>query len=197
MSISRCSLLAVVASLSAGCMSGADRVPVPDFDPAGIGAKAVELCDRNGDSLISATEFEEAPSLAAAKSRLDKNGDDSLDAGEIAARIQAYIDYRSALTPVDCTVTKGGRPVAGATVTYEPEAFMGDGIVPATGTTNAEGKAVLSVSAEHLPSPRHSGVRPGFYRARVKLADGTEATKLNAGVECAGDMLSVHQVSLP
>jgi hypothetical protein len=172
-------------------------VAVPDFDPAAIAATALELHDRNGDGRIDEGELKEVKSLQSAKSRLDKNGDGSLDASEIAARIQAYIDYRSALAPVDCTVTRGGRPVAGATVTYEPEAFMGESVVPATGTTNEAGQAVLSVSEEHLPSPRHSGVRPGFYRVRVKLADGTEVDKLDAGVECAGDMLSVHQVSLP
>ena len=190
-------LLLVLTPFSAGCMGGTNRVPVPDFDPTAIGAKAVELHDRNADGLISAKELEGAPSLESAKNRLDKNGDGNLDASEIAVRIQAYIDYRSALAPVDCTVTRGGRPVDGATVTYEPETFMGDGIVPAMGTTNAEGTAVLSVSEEHLPSPRHSGVRPGFYRVQVKLADGTEVTKLNAGVECAGDMLNIHQISLP
>jgi hypothetical protein len=142
-------------------------------------------------------ELQEAKSLESAKKRLDKNGDDKVDAGEITARIQEYIDYRAGLTAVDCVVRRAGRPVAGATVTYEPEAFMGDGIVPATGTTNAEGQAVLSVSEEHLPHPRLTGVRPGFYRVRVTLADGSEASELNAGVECAGDMISTHQITIP
>ena len=178
-------------------MGGPARVPVPDFDPETVAGKAVELYDRDADGLISAKELQEAKSLESAKKRLDKNGDDQLDAGEIAARIQEYIDFRTGLTAVDCTVTKHGRPVSGALVTYEPEPFMGEGIVPATGTTNADGQAVPSVGEEHLPSPRYSGVRPGFYRVRVKLADGSEVSDLNAGVECAGDMISSHRISLP
>ena len=85
----------------------------------------------------------------------------------------------------------------GATVKYTPESFMGDSVEPASGATFDDGTAVISIAEEHLPSPRHSGMRPGFYRVSVTLADGKPVEKLNAGAECAGDILNTHQFQLP
>lgn len=190
-------MVVAMTALLVGCTGGPKRVAVPQYAPEEIGSQAVELLDRDGDGLVSTEELQEAKSLESAMSRLDVNGDKKLDSQEIAKRIQAYIDYRSGLSPVDCTLIRGSRPIVGAKVTYEPEAFMGASVVPATGTTNADGNAVISVAEEHLPSPKHAGARPGFYRVRVTLADGTEVTQLNAGTECAGDMLNTHRFALP
>jgi hypothetical protein len=186
---------AIVAVI--GCSGKPARIPVPGYDPAAIGAQAVELLDRDGDGKISAAEREESKSLDSAMERLDSNGDGSLTAEEIAKRIQSYVDFKSGLVPAYCTILKGGRPVADAKVTYEPEPFMGDSLVPATGTTYTDGAASVSMSAEHLPSPRFEGVRPGFYRVRLTLPDGKEVTNLNAGVECAGGLINNHTIVLP
>lgn len=180
-----------------GCSQGAARVAVPDYDPDQIGAKAIELFDADGDGALSKGERSKAKSLDSAASRLDADGDGRLTADEIAARIDEYVEFRVGLAPVMVTLQKGGRPVVNAVVTYEPEEFMGSEIVPGQGTTNEEGRTVISVGAEHLPSPRHSGVRPGFYRVRVQLADGSVPEKFDAGIECAGDVMNTHVFNLP
>jgi hypothetical protein len=186
-----------MAAALVGCARGPKPVAVPPYDPEEIGSQAIEQFDRDGDGLVSVEELQEAKSLESVMSRLDANGDKKLAAEEITKRIQGYIDYRTGLAPVECTLMRGSRPVAGAKVTYEPEAFMGGSVVQASGTTSAEGNAVVSVPEEHLPSPKHAGMQPGFYRVRVTLADGTEVTNFNAGAECAGDMLNTHRFTLP
>ncbi len=42
----------------------------------------------------------------------------------------------SALFPIPCRVTMGGRPLSGAIVVFEPEPFLGDVFQTATGTTD-------------------------------------------------------------
>jgi hypothetical protein len=193
-------IAAISASIlmtAVGCTNGPKRVEVPDFDPDQIAVTAIELNDKDGDGALSATELEEVKSLKSAMKRLDVDQDGSLTSDEIAARIRAYQEYRSGLAQVDCKVVRGGKPVAGAMVTYEPEKFMGDSLVAAQGTTDGSGGAVISVADEHLPSPAYDGARPGFYRVRVTLADGTEVANLDAGAECAGDVFNSHHFTLP
>jgi hypothetical protein len=129
--------------------------------------------------------------------RLDKDRDGKLTAAEIAARIEFYHEFRAGLLPVYCTLVRGGRPVEGARLTYEPEEFMGTGALPAYGTTNSQGSTEISMAEEHRPSSALTGVQPGFYRIRVTLADGTQVTNLDAGIECAGDVMNNHTFALP
>jgi hypothetical protein len=189
--------LALLAAGLAGCSSRPARIEVPPYDIPTVSQQAIELNDKDGDGALSAEELKQVKSLQSAMRRLDGNKDGKLTADEVATRLQKYIDYRVGLAPVDCTLIQNGRPLAGATVTYEPEAFMGDSVEPGTGVTGPEGMTTVSVAKDLLPSPNHSGVKPGFYRVRVKFADGTEATKLDAGVECAGDFQSSHRIVVP
>lgn len=178
-----------------GCNTRPARVAVPDFDADATGAQALTTYDANHDGRLDAGEC--SKSLASALRRADKDQDGQLTADEIAERIHSYERFRAGLVPVFCSVSRGGRPVAGATVTYQPEDFMGANALPASGKTDDRGNAQVSVAAEHLPSPAHAGVQPGFYRVLVTLADGTSASKLDAGVECAGDVQNTHAFALP
>jgi hypothetical protein len=190
--------LGVLSLALVGCSGGTPaRVYVPDYDVATISQQAIELNDKDGNGVLSEDEVKLAKSLQSGMSRLDGDKDGKLTVEEVAQRIQRYVDFKAGLVPVDVTVTRNGRPLAGATVTYEPEKFMGDSIPPASGVTGAEGLTTISAAAEFLPSPRYSGAKPGFYRVRVKLADGTEVTELDAGVECAGDFQSSHRIIVP
>jgi hypothetical protein len=181
-----------------GCSGGKPaRIHVPEYDISTISQQAIELNDKDGDGVLSAEELEGAKSLRSGMSRLDADKDGKLTVDEIAQRFQRYIDYKAGLAPVDCTLIRNGRPLAGAKITYEPEPFMGDSVQSGYGETGAEGITTISVASEFLPTPRHSGVKPGFYRVRVTLADGTEVTKLDAGVECAGDFQSSHRIVVP
>jgi hypothetical protein len=190
--------LVVLTVALAGCSGGTPaRVYVPDYDVASISQQAIELNDKDGDGVLSEDELEQVKSLRSGMSRLDADKDGKLTVEEVAQRIQRYVDFKAGLVPVDVTLIRQGRPLAGATVTYEPEKFMGDSIPPGSGVTAAEGVTTISVAPEFLPSPRYSGAKPGFYRVRVKLADGTEVSELDAGVECAGDFQSSHRIIVP
>jgi EF hand len=178
-----------------GCNSRPARVPVPQFDVDEISKQALQLFDRNHDGQLSATEC--SKSLSSAMRRVDLDRDDQISADEIVKRLQFYEQYRAGLVPVFCTLTRGGRPVAGAKITYEPEQFMGQGRLPGFGTTDVGGNAVISVGAEHLPSPNHAGLQPGFYRVLVELSDGSKVANFDAGAECAGDVQNTHSFSLP
>lgn len=192
------SLATLITTVFIGCSGGSPaRVGVPEYDIPNVSLQAIELNDKNGDGALSDDELKAAKSLSSAMGRLDADKDGKLTVEEVAKRLQRYIDFRAGLAPVDCTLIRQGRPLANATITYEPENFMGDSVPSGTGVTGPEGMATISVSAEHLPTPNHSGVKPGFYRVRVKLADGSEVTNLDAGVECAGDMLSTHRIVVP
>jgi hypothetical protein len=180
-----------------GCSGKPARVHVPDYDITTISQKAIELNDKDGDGVLSAEEVKAVKSLESGMSRLDADKDGKLTVDEVAQRIQRYVDYKVALTAVDCTLIRNGRPLAGANVTYEPESFMGDSVPPGSGKTGTEGMTTVSIATNLLPSPNHSGVKPGYYRVRVTLADGTEVTKLDAGVECAGDFQSSHRIVVP
>ncbi|MGD9632009.1 MAG: hypothetical protein AB7G28_19595 [Pirellulales bacterium] len=185
----------VLAAAVAGCNNRPARVGVPDFDAVEISAQALTTYDINHDGRLDSAEC--SKSLASTIGRADKDHDGQLTADEIAGRFKFYEEFRAGIVPVFCTISRGGRPVADATVTYQPEDFMGPNAVPATGKTNAAGSTPISMSADHLPSPAHAGVQPGFYRVLVTLADGTSVSKLDAGVECAGDVQNTHSFVLP
>jgi hypothetical protein len=176
------------------CSRGPSRVEVPDFNPDEIGAQAIEGFDKDGDGSLSAEECKMVQSLGGSLKRLDKDGDEKISAQEIAARINFYHEFRAALVPTTCTLIQKGRPVAEAKVTYEPEKFMGPHALPAYGLTSDLGRALISIDEEHRQSPAHRGAQPGFYRIRVTLANGEDATDLNAGVECSGDQMNDHTV---
>ncbi len=194
--IPRCAAAVVVMAIF-GCSDRPSRVAVPDYDPDQVATQAVKLFDKDGNGSLSADEWGASKSLESAISRVDSDGDKNLTRDEIAKRIQYYVEFRVGLAPVLCTIVQGGRPVAGAKVTYEPEAFMDEAAVPGEGVTDETGRTRISVAEEHLPSPAHAGVRPGFYRVRVTRSNGAEVTKLDAGVECAGDVMNTHVFTLP
>jgi hypothetical protein len=185
------------AAVLAGCSSRPSRVELPDFNPQQIGARAVEMYDSDGDGSLGGSELDKVKSLASAMSQLDSDRDQKISAEEIAARIRHYQDYKAGLLSVYCKLMKAGRPVANAKITYEPEVFFDRSILPAYGTTDASGGSVMSVAEEHRPIPAATGVRPGFYRVRVTLANGKEVNELDAGVEAGSGLLNNHTIALP
>ncbi len=77
--------------------------------------------------------------------------------------------------PFSCRLTLDRAPLVGATVTLIPEKFLGPNLLPATGTSNEQGLAMLTIAKEKLPNPNYSGVHVGLYRIEIsKLAGGAE-----------------------
>jgi hypothetical protein len=141
-------------------------VPVPQISPEEAGRQALAQYDRNGDGYLDAPELERCPALKSCLKALDTNGDGRLSAEEIAERVLLYQKSRIGLQAFACQVTLDGRPLAGATVTFIPEPFLGPALKPATGVSDERGLARLQESGADLP-----GVPCGLFRVEVSKKD--------------------------
>ena len=143
-----------------GCTS---RAPdKPELCPDEAGAKAVEMYDSDQNGSINESEAEASPGLLAAFEKVDKDGDGELTADEISARVLYFKTATSWVIPGACRITYRGRPLEGATVTFEPEPFLGPSFAPCSGTTDRRGEAYCS-----RPGGEIEGIYLGFYRVRV------------------------------
>jgi hypothetical protein len=139
---------------------------VPSISPGEASRQALAEYDRNGDGLLDAAELDRCPALKSCLKDLDKNGDGRLSADEIAERLQAYQQSQVGLQAFACQVTLDGRPLAGATITFVPEPFLGPALRPASGVSDSRGLARLQESGAELP-----GVPCGLFRVEVSKKD--------------------------
>jgi hypothetical protein len=177
------SLLLVVG----GCGRAAPRLEAPAIDAVQAGRDALAEYDTNGDGAISGVELDQCPGLKAALKQYDK-GTGKITAADITERIVKWQESRIFLSPMPIRLKLDGKPLEGASVTAEPEKFLGTGIPAATGITNSQGTAFLQVA------PNRPGLFYGIYKLRVsKQIDGRETiparynTKTVLGFEKAPD----------
>ena len=183
-------LVALVAM--AGCRFQLPALKPPPFDPDAAARAAMEQYDTNQDGVIHGNELQQAPSILFSIDRIDANGDDGASEEEISTMIQdKWVNAGAGVIRVQCDIRFRREPLDGATVTFEPEAFLGDVLHPATGVTR-NGFAAMSVSPEHMPHPNGRGVAPGLYLVRIsKIVDGEETipakynTETTLGIEVA------------
>ncbi len=154
-------------ALAAGCSRTA--VKAPTFAPAAAAHAAFAEFDANHDGALDADELAKCPSLLAARAAIDKDGDGRLTEAELVARLKSYQGNRGAVKLFPCRVLLNDQPLATATVTLEPEKFLGPTFTPATGTTMAAGDTV--VSATDVKAKGFSGVYCGLYRVRISAKD--------------------------
>jgi hypothetical protein len=180
-------LLACALLLPAGCK--ARRVAPPPVSPEEAAKQALAEYDKNGDGAIDTAEAERCPALRNSFRAIDKNGDGKLSAQEIADRIASYQEGQVGLVLVACQVTLDGKPLAGATVTFVPEKFLGDGFKRASGVSDDRG--LVQPQTEGADGP---GVACGFYRIEVSRQAGGQETlparynvKTVLGLEVAPD----------
>jgi hypothetical protein len=96
---------------------------------------------------------------------------------EIEARINVWKGTRIGILPISLTVTLNGQPLEDATVTFEPEAFLGDDIQHAICETDEFGGGGPSVPKELRPDPQNtpSGIQLGLYQVSIsKIVNGKE-----------------------
>jgi hypothetical protein len=160
----------------------------------------MEQYDTNGDGRIDGDELQNAPSLKWAVEtgkRIDADGDGALTESEIGDRIAGWLSSDTARISIQCIVTKGGAPLQGATVTFDPEDFLGDKIRPGTGVTTDMGSADVSI----LPEGEDGidGVSPGLYLVRItKEGDDIPEeynTKTIFGIEVAVDSEGLSDIT--
>ena len=186
-------LVALLIATSA-CRYRLPALKPPKFDPDGAAAAAMEQYDTNSDGQIDKSELKTAPGIKFALGRIDGDDDGSVTADELSAMIQEkWLDAGGGIMRVSVEVTLNRRPLDGATVTFEPEEFLGDVIHLATGETDAEGYTPMSMAEEDMPHENvRSGVGPGLYLVRIsKEVNGKEIvpakynTETTLGIEVA------------
>jgi len=168
------------------------RVVPPRLSPSRVARRAMKQYDANKDGKIDRRELGKCPTLKSAVEMIDKNGDGVVTAGEIADRVQDWLDSKLGRMCFACTVTLDGKPLQGALVRFVPERFLGKAFQAATGTTDEHGIAVVSIPLTGPDDP--PGIAPGFYRVEIsKTKNGKETiaaqynTKTVLGQEIAMD----------
>jgi hypothetical protein len=152
----------------AGCGSSA-TLPTASYSPGNVAAEAMTMYDANKDGKLDAAELKKCPGLAGSLAEIDTNNDKAIDAGEIAARIASYTTSGTKFRDAPTRVVRRGNPVAGVTVTLEPEKFMLGAIKPASGVSNESGEVTMQTEGVSFP-----GAQIGFYQITVsqKTASG-------------------------
>jgi hypothetical protein len=155
----------LVALFVTGC-GGLSTLEPPDVNADEAAAAAIESYDKDSDGTLSDTELEALPAVTMGTA--DKDNDGKVSAAEIAERIRLWSEGETGLMTFYCNVTMDGRPLEGATVTLDPEPFLGDAVKPASGVTRSDG-AILKVDPELLPADQRTmrGVQPGLYKVRI------------------------------
>ena len=161
-------IVCVAMFISCSCSDKPSRVHPPSIDAYAAGKAAMDQYDKNQDGKVAGEELQAAPSLRASLQKIDKDGDLAVSADEITARIKEWQEKKVGLSPVKCQITYRGRPLANATVTFEPEEFMGDNVKACVGITDQRGTAVLRMPDSELNLP---GCAPGFYKIIITSAN--------------------------
>jgi len=158
-----------VAIAASGCSRKPGRVHPPSIKAASAGKSAIDLYDKDSDGELSRQELAACPGILWAFAHYDKDSDGQVDADEIATRIRQWQTSRVGLMPFRCRVTLDGSPLAGATLKFVPESFLGQSMKPAAGTSSAQGLVIPVVAAADLPADQQNlrGVQFGLYKIEV------------------------------
>jgi hypothetical protein len=190
-------LLAAAGLLAGGCWGrGPSRVH-PRAIASDAAQKAMELYDTDKDGSIDGAELDKVPGLKASMATVDSNHDGRISPDEINARIQAWNSSPLGRLPLRVTVTRNGKPLADATVTFVPESFLGDGLKPGSGKTGPSGQAIVAPPSSGPDDP--AGLSPGFYRVEITKEGEAIPAKYNTettlGQEVAADADIRHGVT--
>lgn len=192
----RCCVVAVGLGVvfTAGCSRRPSRVHPPSINASSAGREAMKQYDLDGDGKVSGAELDKAPSLKFALSRLDTDGDGAVTADDVAARVGAWQESKVGRMSAVLTILSNGKPLEGATVTLDPEPFLGSDVKPATGVTDSSGLVMPSIETGPDDPP---GVAPGFYLVRVTKEGMSIPPMYNTetvlGVELAQDVIELEE----
>ncbi len=155
--------------LIAGCSNEPKAPPRFQIDPQQAAQEAMKLYDKNRDGTLDAKELGASPPLKELLANLKKrtpSHPDSLNAEDISGRLEEWVKDPSTLFPVAVTVYLDDKLLDGATVTYEPEPFLGSSYHSHQGQTDKNGTAVLDPELQGYP-----GIYVGLYRVRISKKD--------------------------
>ena len=151
-----------------GCGGRPAPLPPTKYKPEEIAAAAMAQYDKNHDGKLDEMELEACPALKKLLKNLDKEDMPYLTEQDILDRVRQYEKSKVGLMGTRCRVTDGGRPRPDVTVKFIPEAFMGEGIKPASAVSDEIGIAELTIEGENVP-----GVSLGFYRVEASFKDSS------------------------
>lgn len=160
--------LALATVVGIGC-TGRSSVSKLSFNPSKAANDALALYDTNQDGALAGEELAKCPGIRDALGSFDKNGDGRVDAEELKNRFQVWLDSPTRLLRLLCVVKLDGQPLKGATITFTPEEFLGDALLPGEGGTGDNGMAGVSIKTEPVASgpPQPTGMRLGLYRVSI------------------------------
>jgi hypothetical protein len=172
--------------LLAGCPRASTEISMPKWDAGAAADSALATYDANGDQKLSREELKKSPGLLSALKSLDRDSDGSLSGEELKLGLHQIRQQEAALVEIACTVRRNGQALEGATVTFVPEAFMGEDVKPATGVTGRDGTTFPSVGQEEIPAEyrgRVQGVPCGVFRVTVTHPKASIPAKYNTQTE--------------
>ena len=153
-----------------GCSRLPGRIPMPKLDPVGAAKAAFEQYDTSGDGSLDANELKQCAALESSLGSLDGDGSGTIEVAELQQRLTQWLEAKQALMVIPCEVSYRGKLLEGATLTFQPEPFLGPAFKPATGVTDQYGVASVTHAPEDRPDPEFpQGIRIGFYRVEVTL----------------------------
>jgi hypothetical protein len=164
-------VLACILVVFQGCEKRPARVLPPGINSS-AGDDAIKDFDTDKDKKISGAELNKCPGLKAAIEQVDKEKTGGITADMIYARIKDWKDSKLGKMSVGCMITRNNQPLADADVKFVPEKFLGDKLVTATGKTDQNGQAMMTVPVDPAKPNDPPGMPPGFYR--VEITKGTE-----------------------
>ncbi len=178
MSCTSSGVRALLACLGLFAIVGCSNAPTPpprfQIDPESAAQAAMALYDKNGDGMLDAKELKASPPLRELLENLKRRSPghpDSLTKADISARLEEWIKAPATLLPGTSLVFLDGKVLEGATVSFEPEPFLGSSYRSHQGQTDASGAAHLDAELKDYP-----GIYVGLYRVRIsKKVDGKES----------------------
>lgn len=149
-----------------GCQSGTTfaELSPPTYDAEQIAQNLLRELDRNKNGAVDQAEAKEHPAMQHAFARFDRNNDRKVTVEEIQARVAEYAELARNPVGLGCLVTWNGQPLAGATLTFEPDAVMGSSLKTATGVTDNRGYC----ESYTIEGKTYRGLPPGLYRIQVR-----------------------------
>lgn len=174
----RVACLVTVLLASGGCSGGPPRTLPPEIDADAAAQQAIAMYDTNGDGAISGKELDKCPGIKDALEHYDIKHDGKVTAAAIAARIRKWQESKMGITATKVRVLLDGQPLEGATVTFEPEPFLGPHVATSSGQTAKNGAALMTIAADpqNPQSQRKLGVQCGLYKVRISKQVGGHET---------------------
>jgi hypothetical protein len=152
-----------------GCGDTTARLSQTTFNARTAAADAISACDKNSDGKLDENELNAIPAIKSDFPQFDKDNNKSVDANEIAERLEQSLALKVALVPCSFVVKLDGKPLVDADVTLEPENFLASTLQPCIGKTDSTGRVSPSKIASDGDGNDAglTGVPPGLYKLKI------------------------------